>query len=216
MTGQYAAAWVPDDDPQRDWEDAASLAVDWIISEGRKQRATPLLVTPTQSQWNAGVESITRFARRYPATTPRSRRVAKSGGPVLAYVPDYESLYLASTYARGSSLAVVETIQFPLIGWAMELGALNLLTGEPTPDVRSDHQRAELERVNFYGNNGWTRGFGASQASRVLSDVLRQDHLSADVIVGTMLGKGHNGDAVERLRKLIGRVSPKGGESRVR
>jgi hypothetical protein len=106
---------------------------------------------------------------------------------------------------------VVESAQFPLIGWAMETGAVNLLTGEPTPETRTDHQREELDHIHFYGNNGWTRGFGADQALRVLRDLLTKEPLPAEVIVGSMLGKGHHGEAVARLAKLIERAAPKGG-----
>jgi hypothetical protein len=30
MSTTYRAAWVPDDDPHRPWDDAAALAVEWI------------------------------------------------------------------------------------------------------------------------------------------------------------------------------------------
>ncbi|MFF0249904.1 hypothetical protein [Streptosporangium sandarakinum] len=199
---QYTAAWVPDDDPHRDWEEAAQLAVAWVLEQAAREGATPLLVTPTQGQWSSGTESIARFARAYPATTPRSGRDrAGSGhGPVLVYVPDLATLHLAARRAHGSALAVIETEETPLIGWAMETGAVNLLTGEATPDTRSDHQRELLERIHFYGNNGWTRGFGHDQTRRILRS---ERGLAKDVILGAMAAKGHDGKAVERLSALL-------------
>ncbi|MER5424366.1 hypothetical protein [Streptosporangium roseum] len=204
-TINYTAAWVPDDDPHRDWDDAARLAVAWVLEQAGREGATPLLVTPHQSQWNAGVESITWFAGAYPATTPRSgRERAGSGqGPVLVYVPDVDTLQLAVRYARGSALAVVETVSTPLIGWAMEAKAINLLTGEVTPDTRSDSQRELLERVHSYGNNGWTRGFGREQTLRALRGIYERDGLTKDVILGAMAAKGHNGKAVDRLGEVL-------------
>ncbi|MFJ4793336.1 hypothetical protein [Kitasatospora purpeofusca] len=38
------AAWVPDDDPERDWELAADLAVAWVRRECAEQDAAGVLV----------------------------------------------------------------------------------------------------------------------------------------------------------------------------
>jgi hypothetical protein len=205
----YTAAWVPDDDPHRDWGDAAGPVVDWVLQEAKRQGAAPLLVTPTQSQWDCGVNVISWFAQNYPATTPRSSRARVDGGrgPVLVYVPDYETMHLAATYARGSSLAVVETVSTPLVGWAMQAQAVNLLTREMTPDTRTESQQTVLDRVHFYGNNGWTKGFGRDQATRILRDALRQEDLNSDVILGYMVARGHHGKAVDRLAKILDGLS---------
>ncbi|MEU0521964.1 hypothetical protein [Streptosporangium sp. NPDC006007] len=176
-----------------------------MLEQAKQEGSTPLLVTPTQQQWDTGGESITWFANAYPAITPRSsRQRARSGpGPVLAYVPDFGLLHLAARYARGSALAVVETTSTPLIGWAMETGAINLLTGQATPDTLRDSQRELLERVHRNGNNGWTRGFGRDQTLRALRGAYGQDGLTKDIILGTMAAKGHNGKAVERLDEVL-------------
>ncbi|MET9829438.1 hypothetical protein ABZ078_09025 [Streptomyces sp. NPDC006385] len=199
----YTAAWVPDDDPERSWDEAAELAVDWVLQEAQRQGAKPLLVTPTQQQWTSGPNRITWFARTYSAVTPRSSRPARDRGPVLAYVPDYELMHLAAGYARGSSLAVVESAMHPLVGWAMAAGAVNLLTGKTTADTLSEAQRTALDRVHFYGNNGWTRGFGRDQATRILRDLSGRETAARDIILGYMVAKGHNGKAVDRLAKII-------------
>ncbi|WP_214107267.1 hypothetical protein [Acrocarpospora catenulata] len=201
----YIAAWVPDDDPHRDWEDAAKLAIAWVLEQAAQEGASPLLVTPHQNQWKAGVESITWFANTYPAITPRSsrQRVSRGQGPVLVYVPDFGTLTLAANYARGSSLAVVETASTPLIGWAMETKAVNLLTGQATPETRTNSQREVLERVHFHGNNGWTRGFGRDQTTRILRGAYGREGLTRDVVLGAMAAKGHNSKAVGRLGELL-------------
>jgi hypothetical protein len=36
----------------------------------------------------------------------------------------------------------------------MQIRAIDLVTGEVTPDIRADSQRRELDQVFFYGNNG--------------------------------------------------------------
>ncbi len=114
-------------------------------------------------------------------------------------MPDYDTL----TFARGTSLVVVESVATPLRGWAMEVEALNLLTDETTPDTRSEEQREQFERIHFYGNNGWTTGFGKDQANRVLAGLHQQGLLDADVVLGFMLARGHHGTAVERLATII-------------
>jgi hypothetical protein len=203
---EYNAAWVPDDDPERSWDDAAAPAVEWTLQEAKRQGAEPLLVTPTQSQWTSGADSIRWFAQRYAATTPRSKRPGGGIGPVVVYVPDYDTVHLAAGYARGSSLAVIESVSHPLIGWAMETKALNLITMQPTADTRSAEQLKALESIHFNGNNGWSRGFGQDQAKRVLSDMQAKGILDRDMVLGTMVARGHYGDSVERLGKVIDRL----------
>lgn len=203
---RYSASWVPDDDPERSWDEAADLAVDWLLQEASRRGAAPLLVTPTKSQWTSGADSIRWLAQNYEAATTRSSRPSRGQGPVLANVPDYDTFHFAADQARGASLAVVESVATPLRGWAMEVQALNLLTGEVTPDTRTKEQRELLGRIHWYGNNGWTTGFGRDQASRVLAELQRQGLLDADVVLGYMVAKGHHGKAVDRLEKMLLKV----------
>lgn len=203
----YTAAWVPHDDPERSLDDAAEQAVEWVLGEAQRQEAQPLLLTPTKQASTAGPDVIRRFAAKYPTTTPRSSRPDRGrGGPVLAYVPDYDMMQLAATYARNSSLAVVESATHPLVGWAMEVGALNLFTGETTRNAWTESQRADLERIHFYGNNGWTRGFGQDQATQILRDLREEGSLTPEFILGSMVAKGHHGEAIEQLSEIINRV----------
>ncbi|MGC4959694.1 hypothetical protein ACLQ2P_41410 [Actinomadura citrea] len=129
------------------------------LAEAERQGAEPLLVTTQQDTQRDGPEAIVSFARRYTATTPGGERGEggvrggrrRAPGPVLAFLPDYRAMELALLYARGSSLAVVEFPADPLTGWAIETGALNLLTGQPTPDHRTERQREALDRIHTYG-----------------------------------------------------------------
>ena len=202
----YVAAWVPENDP-RSWDDAAKPAVEWVLQEAERQKRKPLLVTATQHQWDAGTRSITWFAQKFAATTPRSKQLSSFHGPVLAFVPDYETMNLAAHYAKGSSLAVVESDPHPLVGWAMEVKALNLLTGEVTPDPRTEDQRNELDRIHFYGNNGWASGFGRDQATRVLRDLLKSGDIKSEIVLGYMLAKGHSHKSIDGLAVLIKRLA---------
>ncbi|OHV54486.1 hypothetical protein BCD48_44535 [Pseudofrankia sp. BMG5.36] len=122
---------------------------------------------------------------------------------MLAYVPDYQTMQLAIRYARGGALAVIEGFTTPLCGWAIEVGALDLLENLVTPDLRSAHLRSALDRIHFYGNNGWTNGFGKDATVRLLHDIVEQNELDQDLILGFMLAHGHHHKSIEHLARII-------------
>jgi len=57
-----AAAWVPDDDPHRPWDEAADLAANWIWERSDIEEATPLLVTNTLKN-AVGITCLEEIAR---------------------------------------------------------------------------------------------------------------------------------------------------------
>ncbi|CAL9676408.1 hypothetical protein ACFW40_33320 [Streptomyces sp. NPDC058807] len=199
------AAWVPDDDPERDWEIAADLAVKWVRRECAEQSADGVLVL------NAfGVEqqipSLRRFAAEHTVTTPRASRdrVGRGKGPVLAYVPDERTLDFAASLARGSSLAIVESIHgFPLEGWARQLGAIDLTRPHEQPEQLNSELTEAIDRLVFYKNNGFGDQFGKQQARRILQDLRAAGLLERDIILGAMAAKGASDRAVRNLGKLI-------------
>ncbi|TDB91019.1 hypothetical protein E1264_03220 [Actinomadura sp. KC216] len=214
MTADYTAAWMPDDRPGRDNEVMAGLAAAWVAAEAREQQAVPLLVT-AQLSVQEGIETLSRFARDHAATTPRGemrtgRGANRGRGPVLGFLLNYKEFSWAARFARGSSLTLVEDRNYPLIGWAMETGALNLSTGEPTPDRRTEYQRQQLDHILSNGNNGWSRGTGADRTLQILHDLHCEEPMSADVILGTMLARGKSGSALTDLAKLIKRAKQNG------
>jgi hypothetical protein len=161
------AAWVPDDDPERDWEIAADLAV---------------------------------------VTTPRASRdrVGRGKGPVLAYVPDEKALNFAAGLARGSSLAIVESIHgFPLKGWVRQLGAIDLTRSDEQPEQIDSELAEAIDRLDFYKNNGFGDQFGKQQAQRILQDLRGSGLLERDVVLGALAAKGASDRAVRNLGKLI-------------
>jgi hypothetical protein len=194
---RYTAAWVPDDAEHRPWEVAFGLAADWIEA----QSGQPLLITPRHQQ--DAFAAMAAFANTHSATTLRSGRSFRHSGPVLAYMPDYEMMDLATEVASDASLAVVETIAYPMMGWAMQIRAIDLVTGEVTPDTRTDSQRRELDQVFFYGNNGWAPAFDRERATGVLQSLLGEPGMSKGIVVGHMIAKGASGKGVARLAKLI-------------
>ncbi|MGW0294749.1 hypothetical protein [Streptomyces tuirus] len=199
------AAWVPDDDPERDWEIAAALAVEWVRQECAEQGAIAVLVL------NAfGVEqqlpSLRRFAAEHAVTTPRAsrHRVGRGTGPVLAYVPDERTLDFAADLARGSSLAVVESIHgFPLCGWARQLGAIDLTRPDGQTEPLGSELAEAIDRLDFYKNNGFGDKFGKHQAQRILQGLRGAGLLDRDIVLGALAAKGASDRAVRNLGKLI-------------
>ncbi|KDN74812.1 hypothetical protein DF19_27385 [Streptomyces olindensis] len=199
------AAWVPDDDPERDWEIAADLAVEWVQQECAEQGAIGVLVL------NAfGVEqqipSLRHFAAEHAVTTPRAshHRVGRGIGPVLAYVPDERTLDFAADLARGSSLAVVENMHgFPLHGWARQLGAIDLTRPDEQPEPLGSELAEAIDRLDFYKNNGFGDKFGKQQAQRILQGLRGAGLLDRDIVLGALAARGASDRAVRNLGKLI-------------
>jgi len=150
----YRAAWVPDDDVQRDWNDAACLAIDWIEAEAVKQGTHAVLVTSTFGgpiltyAFSGRIlnSPLSRYVRGRTHFTPRSGRHVPRGVAVLSFVPTRRALDFAIELAQGSSLCVVESATEPVAGWAADVGAINLLAGFAT----AQHPPTFLEHLT-----GW-------------------------------------------------------------
>ena len=200
----YQAAWVPELDGW-DWDEAAELAVEWVERECAEQRTRGLLITMTRSSGDS-VPALMRFAQRHDHTTPRSRSRPDRRRPVLVYVPDARALDFAAGIARGSSLCAVEGFSTPLGGWARDAGAVDLTGTAPAPAPLDPRLAEALDRLHFYGNNGWTRGFGQDQSRPILEQLRVDGLLDRHAITGAMLARNHSGKAVKRLGDLISKV----------
>ncbi len=195
-----ATAWVPDDDPERDWGVAFQLASDWV--EDRLVDAGGQAVLVTNAKNDLGVSELEAFERRHVRTTRRASGIARGTGPVLSYVPYGEDLEFAMRLAKGSSLAVVETVSFPLHGWASWLGATNLVTNAKTPTLSSAVVDA-VDRLRFYGNNGFTDQFGKRMARSILTDLRSSDALDPPALVGAVIAAGVSASGAARLSVLM-------------
>ena len=201
-----SVAWVPDDDPERDWSIAAGLAARWVDDRCREEGAGGVLVTNTLDFH--GVAELDEFERRHVRTSRRSARsrMRSRGGPVLAYVPYADDLQFAMRLARSSSLAAVETVSFPLRGWAAWLGAWNLVTNDQTPAL-PDNVKDAVDRLKFYGNNGFGDDFGKRQARSILVGLRSQGALNRDVLVGAALAAGISARGTTNLGRLLNKVT---------
>lgn len=205
MTHLRAAAWVPDNDPERPWDVAADLAADWIWERSDIEGVKPLLVTNT-FQNAVGIECLDTIARRGGQATPQGKQRFEKG-PVLAYVPDERTLKLALNLARGYSLAVVETVSFPLAEWAAGAGAVNLLNGTLSLSSLPDDVKADLDHaMSFGGNNGWTGPHEKQHARSHLSRHVQAGHLAPEQAASYVMAQGVSGKGARRLRLLLENV----------
>lgn len=201
-TGDYRAAWVPEDDPYRDWNDAAAPAVAWIEKEARDQGKHAVLVTNT---FNGATfdTPLARYTRPHHHFTPQGTRPSMRSVPVVAFVPDMRTLEFAIRLAGNSSLCIIETSSDPVSGWAAVTGAVNLLTGE---HAKLDATVAKhIDRLAWYGNNGYGDSFGKKNAGHALDDLAEAGVTDPGFIVSALAAKRISLNGQENIRKLIGR-----------
>ncbi|WP_431905586.1 hypothetical protein [Micromonospora carbonacea] len=211
VNASYRAAWVPDDDPNRPWDEASALAVEWIEAEARQRGQRVVLVTNTRDVYISG-SPLSRYSWPNTHTSPRSGWSGSRGVPVLSYVPHEKELDFATDLAHGSALCIVETVNSPVGGWAASVGALNLISGVPSS---LDPKLAEhLDTLAFYGNNGYPRGFDRDRAQNVLDDIQRDGHLDRGLIVSALAAHRISVNGRVNIGKMIDAMH--GGRSRRR
>jgi hypothetical protein len=201
----YEAAWVPHDDADNEPELALQLAIGWFMARARDLGVQPLLVLPEARTVSHGPDQIRQLAKRCEWTTPRSKG-GQVGSAVLAYAPDYKGMALAGQRATGAVLAVVPWPPLALNGWAVERRALDLVTGETTPDDRSDELIGFLDSLDRNGNNGWGSAYDKRDVPRILAAMREQDLLDPDVVLGCMLARGHDATSIETLAGFLRRA----------
>lgn len=200
------AAWVPDDHPERPWDEAADLAADWIWGRSEVEGVTPLLVTNT-FQNARGIASLEEIARQGGQATPQGKQRFERG-PVLAYVPDERTLRFALDLARGYSLAIVESVSFPIAEWAAGAGAINLLDGTTSSSTIPGAVKADLDHAVFFGgNNGWTGSDEKQHARDYLAEHVRSGRLTPQQAASYVMSRGVSDKGAKRLRLLLEKVS---------
>jgi hypothetical protein len=193
---------VPDDDPSRPWDEAAELAADWIWERSDIEGAPPLLATNT-FQNAGGIGCLQQIGQAGGHATPQGKQ-RFDRGPVLAYVPHERTLKLALDLARGYSLAIVESVSFPLAEWAAGAGAINLIDGSANRSSIPDDVRDDLDSAVFFGgNNGWTGSHEKQHARARLEQHVRSRRLSADQAAAYVMSQGVSDRGARRLRELI-------------
>jgi hypothetical protein len=147
-----AAAWAPfvaDDALWLHRRDAATVR--WLVQHASGDRL--VLCVPSHARHHLAQRGIRgEFARAASLVTLRS---GSAHGATFAADVDAQLLACAMHAAVGHPIAVTETI-LPLGGWAMEVHALDLRTGEVTEDTRTWDQRATLARMVDVLYQGWS------------------------------------------------------------
>lgn len=206
-THLQAAAWVPNDDPLRPWDEAIAPASEWIWERSRAEGLAPVLVSNAKNAAGMGYPDLDRIIRKGGHATPQSG-TRYDHAPVLAFVPNERSLHFAMELARGYSLAVVEGRSLSLAVWAANAEATNLLTGQTTPSQIPDEVRRDLDfAILDGGRNGWTGPDEKAQARRCLADHIRAGRLTPDQAASYVLTSSSVSDSgAKRLRELLSRT----------
>lgn len=190
-----AIAWVPEHET-RPWNKAAAYAGAWLRQQARDHGDRIGAVTPVMQDYM--IPDVDQLGWKTSRRASRDR-IPRGTLGVLAYVPTFDELEFATGLARGGSLVAVEGFGEKLVGWARWHRALDLVSGQAA-DPLSDEFVEVVNRVKFYGNNGFTRGFGRDQALRVLRDVPADAH---ELLLGALLAAGQGSTGVKRLSELL-------------
>lgn len=194
-----AAAWVPEQ-LKRDQDDDARMGIDWIEDQSRHLGVGALLLTETRDG-KTYTPSLSDFAARQSHDTPRARSVR---GPkaVLAHVPTRKVLDMAMGLARDTAICVIEGFATPVAGWAAQMAAIDLTSPEAPPTVVPPALQKAVDRLVFYGNNGYGPPFDRDRAVDVLRDLLAKGLLSADWLATAVLARHVSARGADRLYDL--------------
>jgi hypothetical protein len=194
-------AWVPFR-PEIGWVDRAhARTVAWTEAECAVRGVKGLLLVYSHANdYDSG--PLGTFAKRHSVTTQRSSHRANSprSSVVLVDRPD-ETLMQTAIRMGPEALCAIELPTFSLLGWAMETGAKDLLTGRVTPDTRTDEQMKLLEYLKIAGNNGWHDSHAEMVVPPMLAK-LRDAGLELDVVCGVMLARGASASGIQKLQRL--------------
>lgn len=197
--GFQAAAWAPhadyagvddgsvDREAEIDWlRRRDQLTVAWVLHRAQTEDASLVLRVPSHAhQYKEGQGAIAQFARKAHIITNRGGARGARGATL---VPNgyAEEIAGGMDCADGSSIAVTEHPAFPLKGWAMALGALDLRTKRPTPDERTPEQLEIFDSIvdQLYG--GWSHPSGKSAAKHWLPQ-LAEAGMTLAIFSGALL-----------------------------
>ncbi|GAB3049628.1 hypothetical protein GCM10027053_05480 [Intrasporangium mesophilum] len=156
-------------------------ATKWVLGKARAEGLKPVLfVVSHASHFTTGDGAIPGFARQADISTHRSPR---GRGPGLIPWANGELIEDADGRATGG-LCLTEHPTFPLIGWAMHTGALDLMTGAITEDTRKPEHVKEIESLEDMSYNGWHSSPGKYAKGGMAE--LAGDGLTWSVFVGSL------------------------------
>ncbi|MGV9868939.1 hypothetical protein [Rhodococcus koreensis] len=196
LTIDHQSVWVPWLDGPRKLHGDEAMLVSQVEELGFEPQDGVLVL-------NAHGDDPFGLFGRERTITPRSD-IAPRGGPVFAHYPDQVAMVTAISRARGAVLAVMEGLQMNLRGWAAATGAIDARTGVATTGVPADVRRL-LERIMFYGNNGYGGAKHSPAGSMVpgIAGDIGAAGYSNDFIVSYLYAAGLDRHSEKNLRALI-------------
>jgi hypothetical protein len=170
---------------ERDWlERRDQLATAWVLARGEADRCGLVLRVPSHADvYRRG--QFRALAGRSEVITNRGRQLSR-GGAILVPCGYPREIAGGMDCADGTGIVVTEHLAWPLEGWAMALGALNLRTLKATADQRTDEQREDLEDLVGMLYNGWSSAPGRRAASQLMPK-LAESGMSWTVFFGSVL-----------------------------
>ncbi|MBT9257388.1 hypothetical protein KMZ32_16795 [Phycicoccus sp. MAQZ13P-2] len=160
-------------------------AVAWTERQCRETGLPGYLRVPSHAtSYKHGDGQLAAFARAHEVITNRGRL----GGNGVYLVPMAYPRELASAMRRAHtfSLCATEHPAYPLIGWAMILGAVDLTTGERTPSTFSSEQEETLRHMADSGYNSYGSPPGDRAARRSMAR-LAESGLSYATFFGALM-----------------------------
>jgi hypothetical protein len=188
-------------DTEIDWlRRRDQLAVAWVLHRAKTDHTPLVLRVPSHAnQYKDGQGAIAAFARSAQIVTNRGGAGGSRGATL---VPNGYAKEIAGGMdcADRSSIAVTEHPAFPLKGWAMTLGALDLRSKRPTPDERTPEQLEIFESIvdQLYG--GWSHPSGKSAAKYCLPQ-LADAGMSHAIFSGALLAVAPERCDLEMIKK---------------
>jgi hypothetical protein len=180
-----AAAWAPWSS-DRDWlQKRDEIATAWLSAQARIAGTdTVLQVHSHADDHRRGDGPIAKLARNGKVATYKSP--AGSGARFVDHA-DIRLLATAVGDADGQAVAATENPTFPLYGWAMATGAINLATGEVTPDERTPEQIKLIEHLENQLYNGWSHKEVGRRATAHVLPQLVESGMTYPVFVGSII-----------------------------
>lgn len=200
------AGWLPHTDANsRDWRRNEQAAADWIRARATVENAQVVVLVNSLSAADRPGTPLGRLIHEVGVTTPQQQQEQWSRTCVLAAYPNAKGLHRSTLIAHDASLAVLESQNFPLAGWAQGADATDLsIVPQKHPELTPEQTEA-LDRVIFHtGNNNWTGPDDQAFAKRVLGAL---SGLDADLAIGYVLADAAVSETgAKMLRRVINRV----------
>lgn len=181
-----AAAWAPWQDGDRDWLiERDELAARWLFDRAQVEQARIVVQgTSHAHDYRENDGPLGRLARAGKVATYRS---PVGSGATYVHHASIRLLATAMRTANGHSIAATELPTFPIAGWAMAVGAIDLSSGDVTEDVRSSQEMEMLESFASQLYNGWSHKQVGRRASAHYLPLLAKSGMSYSVFVGSLI-----------------------------